>query len=121
MHRTNDDTGWLEWQEGATYHHTARLTRLGWAWEFLRRNSAFVSVLVLALRQTLLAREGSHLTVVRLHPSFPDLTGWGIRFRQLGRFRRGRILVSPPMPPRAARDRLLVIRDRRDRSWQATL
>lgn len=30
-----------DWRRGETYVYTEMLTRVGWAWEFLRRNPAF--------------------------------------------------------------------------------
>ena len=71
---------WPDWRDWNTYGHTLRLTRRGWAWEFLRRNPAFRRDLMRALKH---ARYVERRMDVNVITSPFDLTGWGLLFRKL--------------------------------------
>ncbi|MDX8535795.1 DUF6499 domain-containing protein [Mesorhizobium sp. VK25A] len=41
MRLTHGTVGWPTWRDERSCDYTLHLTRRSWAWEFLRRNSAF--------------------------------------------------------------------------------
>lgn len=88
-----------DWLEDDNYRYTANLTRRGWAWEFLRRNAAFVGDLMVALERVSHARKAPKLSVLSLPRSLPGLAKWSLRFRQFSWRGSIRLLVSPPMRP----------------------
>ncbi len=69
-----------DWRDAKAYAHTSRLTRLQWAWEFLRRNPEFQVDLAHALEAAELIESSSAVTINR---SMTDLSRWGVMFRGL--------------------------------------
>ncbi|WP_421950824.1 transcriptional regulator domain-containing protein [Pelagibacterium sp.] len=78
MVELGNGTAWPDWWDDRSYDYTACLTRLGWAWEFLRRNPAFQHDLRRALEQVNQADTRESLDVV---VSPVDLSRWGVLFR----------------------------------------
>ncbi|MGX1101304.1 transcriptional regulator domain-containing protein [Amorphus sp. MBR-141] len=66
------------WSDRKAYAYTTQLTRRGWAWEFLRRNPAFLHQLGRALEHVRYVERRGTLDVVKLSA---DLAGWGVMFR----------------------------------------
>ena len=64
------------------YAKTKHLTRLGWAWEFLRRNPHFRKDLARVLGDAELIENADAFPVFR---SATDLSHWGILFRGIVR------------------------------------
>ncbi|MCR4265838.1 transcriptional regulator domain-containing protein [Nitratireductor sp. ZSWI3] len=77
---TGSVADWPDWRFRNTYGHTRRLTRRGWAWEFLRRNPAFRRDLMRALEHARYAERRMDVDVIT--SSF-NLAGWGLLFRKL--------------------------------------
>ncbi|WP_292675167.1 DUF6499 domain-containing protein [Mesorhizobium sp.] len=75
-------TDWPEWWDKSSYAYTAHLTRRGWAWEFLRRNSAFRHDLAHALER---AEWLEHLSSLDIIASRVDLARFCVLFRRLPR------------------------------------
>lgn len=69
---------WPDWWDEGSYDYTARLTRRGWAWEFLRRNPAFQRDLLRALERVEHVESRGFLDVF---VSPVDLSRWGVLFR----------------------------------------
>ncbi|UJQ94125.1 transcriptional regulator domain-containing protein [Mariluticola halotolerans] len=88
-----------DWRDEKAYAYTVRLTRRGWAWEFLRRNGAFQRDLKAALEHADVQNEGAAITIVK---SPLDLTKWGVMFRDIVERGRGRFLVSADMRVRSS-------------------
>lgn len=88
-----------DWRDEQVYAYTVQLTRREWAWEFLRRNSAFQHDLKVAREHADIQKEGAAITIVK---SPFDLTKWGVMFRGVGERGRGRFLVSADMPVRSS-------------------
>ena len=74
-----------DWLGDETYRYTARLTRRGWAWEFLRRNAAFVGDLKVAIERVTHMQQAPKLSILSLPRGLPTLAKWGLRFRQFRR------------------------------------
>lgn len=79
---TRFDVTQPDWRNENAYAYTARLTRRGWAWEFLRRNPEFRHQLAIAIQQATCSEARAALQVIR---STVDLSRWGVLFR---RFRK---------------------------------
>jgi len=109
--------GAQDWLEDETYRYTARLTRRGWAWEFLRRNAAFVGDLAVAVERVTHRELAANLSILSLPRDLLGLAKWGLRFRQLRRGGSKRLLVSSPVRSRSA-GRGNLLRGRRcDQTW----
>ncbi|MGT2466518.1 transcriptional regulator domain-containing protein [Mesorhizobium atlanticum] len=106
--------GAQDWLDDETYRNTARLTRRGWAWEFLRRNAAFVGDLAVAVERVTHTELAPKLSILSLPRGLPGLAKWGLRFRQLRRGGSKRLLVSSPVRPRPAGSGNLLRRRRCD-------
>lgn len=70
---------WPDWQDESAYGYCADLTSRGWAWEFLRRNSAFQQDLAEILRSTVSSRIRS-VDVVSSPADVLVLSRWGLLF-----------------------------------------
>lgn len=80
MSERSTQTQWPAWQNRDAYEYTIKLTRRGWAWEFLRRNPRFQCDLARALEHVKYVDQGSNLRAIE--PPV-DLTRWGLLFRRL--------------------------------------
>ena len=80
MSERSPQTQWPAWQNRDAYEYTIKLTRRGWAWEFLRRNPEFQSDLARALKQARYVEGRPNIDVIE---SQVDLTRWGLLFRKL--------------------------------------
>ena len=67
-----------DWRNQSSYAYTGRLTRLGWAWEFLRRNPLFQRELAHALERVDYVDRSPNIDVIA---SPVDLSAWGVMFR----------------------------------------
>ncbi len=93
---------WPDWRNERSYDYTARLTRHGWAWEFLRRNNEFQRDLGVVLGQAKYLEKNAQLDVVK---SSVALTKWGIMFRRFVAARRQCTLVLGSLHARIADNR----------------
>ncbi|WP_425499244.1 transcriptional regulator domain-containing protein [Hoeflea poritis] len=80
-----------DWCNAQAYVYTLRLTRLGWAWEFLRRNQEFRVNLARVIGSS--AQIESHFADARFRSEM-DLSRWGVLFRGLAGSRCSRFLVA---------------------------
>ncbi|WP_159587935.1 transcriptional regulator domain-containing protein [Chelativorans xinjiangense] len=85
MSVTKVAAAWPDWQDRGAYDYTERLTRRGWAWEFLRRNPDFQKDLARGLSRAAWLETESGVVVIRLAPSDVDLSQWGLLFCRLDR------------------------------------
>lgn len=67
-----------DWRDAHAYAYTLRLTRLGWAWEFLRRNPQFRSDLARLFEDV--ERIDDYLSGTTCR-SKKVLSRWGVLFR----------------------------------------
>lgn len=95
----SDDFALPDCRDAAAYDGTMLLTRLGWAWEFLRRNSAFREDLTAVLETTECLTDSAAAIAIRSTPVKPD---WGVLFRQLIWQRCRRFLVTASLCLRTA-------------------
>ncbi|MGX9182135.1 transcriptional regulator domain-containing protein [Mesorhizobium sp. BHbdii] len=84
MGETRLGPAWPDWQDDGAYEYTARLTRCGWAWEFLRRNPDFQKDLAVALRHAECSQARS-VVIIRLASTTVDLSRWGLLFCKFAR------------------------------------
>lgn len=80
MDETTLRSTWPDWQDNRAYDYTEHLTRLGWAWEFLRRNPDFQRDLATVLSLAERSVTGSGIVLTRLPTSAGLLLRWGLLF-----------------------------------------
>ena len=78
MTREGHKFGLADWQNSKAYTYTVQLTRLGWAWEFLRRNPRFHDDLARLLEDV--ERIESCFVDARFRTK-AELLRWGVLFR----------------------------------------
>ncbi len=86
--KSSDPPGRSLWLKAASYAYTHRLTRRGWAWEFLRRNKDYVVDWGVAQDEvTILPEQGGPVTL-RLGAVGFRMQRWGLIFRRCARQKR---------------------------------
>lgn len=79
------------WLDAANYDYTHRLTRRGWAWEFLRRNKHYAADWNLVQNEVRVLPENSRFARLRLDVGASQMQRWGLIFRRrTGQKRRRR-------------------------------
>lgn len=80
MTRNGHKFGSSDWRDSKAYDYTAKLTRLGWAWEFLRRNPQFCDDLARLLEDVEQIESDIADAMFRTKV---ELSRWGVLFRGL--------------------------------------
>lgn len=85
-----------DWRRGTAYDYTAALPRRGWAWEFLRRDSAYWQAWSEASAAVTIERPAPNLTTITARTELPELADWCLFFRRCARADsdRGRRLLG---------------------------
>jgi len=71
-----------EWRRRTAYDYTAALPRRGWAWEFLRRDSAYRRAWTDASAAVAIETPAPNLTVMTARAELREMAHWGLFFRR---------------------------------------
>lgn len=72
----------ISWLEAANYEFTPRLTRQGWAWEFLRRNKNYAADWAFTRNETVAASQDNRFGRFILDAGASRMQRWGLIFRR---------------------------------------
>ncbi len=68
-------------QDVRAYSYTSGLSRIDWAWEFLRRNPEFQATMATFSKHVTSKAIAPNVTLYRLAREAPSLKDWGLLFR----------------------------------------
>lgn len=81
MRKTHKVNNTPNWRDSASYEYTLSLSKLGWAWEFLRRNPNFRKSGRQQLQlEVATGKRGQAIRIITTLSSAPYLEDWGVLF-----------------------------------------
>lgn len=74
-----DGVSHADWRDPANYKSLLNLDRVGWAWEWLRRNPDYIALTAQLPKG---AQPGANLKIIEASDADTAATGWGLQFRR---------------------------------------